>query len=810
MERLLQDLRYSLYRLAKNPGFTLVALLTLALGIGANSAIFSVVDGVLLRPLPFDEPDRLLGVFTINRPDGSPTASSAPDFTDVRDQVGAFESAAAYRFDSRITLTGSGDPEQLAGLRVSADFFEVLGVRPALGRTFRPGENTPGNHLVAVLGHALWQRRFAGDPEVVGRTIRLDGEAVTVVGVMPPGIDFPNQREIWMPLAYSEQFTAAENRRAQFLGVIARLRDGVTEEQARLEVERLGQRLTTEYPQTNTNIDLTAYSLAEELFGDVRKPLLVLLGAVGLVLLIACVNVANLLLARAAGREPEMAVRTALGAQRPRLVRQLLTESIVLSLLGGGLGLLVAFWGTELLVSLQPEEVPRLDQVTVDATVVSFTLLLSLATGVVFGLIPALQGSRSDLVGALKEGGRSAMDGRGSSRLRSGLVVAEIALAAMLLVGAGLLIRSFRELQQVDPGFDPQGLLAFDLSLPSTAYPEDPQREQFYSQALERLRALPGVEAAGGVLGLPLSNLAFVITFEVEGRPPARPGEEPAMHVNVITPGYFETLGVPVVRGRDLRAGDGPGAPPVVLINEAAVRQFFPDQDPLGKRIILGWGRGDGEDTVRGDVVGVVGDTRKEGLHLPAEPEIYIPHRQVPVAPLTLVARIAGDPMALLPAARRQLQELDPNLPLDNPRTVEQMVYASSSQPRFYTLLLTVFAGIALLLAAVGTFGVMSYSVAQRTRELGIRIALGAEPGRLRQRVLGRALGLTLTGVAVGLAGALALTRLLASLLYEVSTTDLATFSVVAAVLAAVAVTASYLPARAATRVDPMVALRAE
>ncbi|HEX7049883.1 MAG TPA: ABC transporter permease [Longimicrobiales bacterium] len=815
MDTLLQDIRYALRTLRRAPGFTAVAVLTLALGIGANTAIFSVVNGVLLHPLPYPEPDRLVGVYQLWQ--GDRAVMTPANFRDVRQQAtGAdgtsspvLEEMAPY-YRSDFTLTGSGDPVRLQGVEVGAGFFDVLGVAPVLGRTFRPDENEPGRTRVAILSHRLWQQRFGAEPEIIGRVIRLDGNPYEVVGVMPEGFSFPAERDVWTPIEYDAEFMSENSRGAWYLSVVGRLAPGVSEEQAASRVAAIGRRLEKAYPQVNTNVGMTVLSLHDAMVGDVRTALWVLLGAVGFVLLIACANVANLLLARAASREGELAVRAALGAGRGRLIRQLLTESLILGALGGAAGLLLAVWGTGFLVALQPRNVPRLDEVTVDGTVIAFTAAIALLTGLLFGLVPALQTARTELAATLREGGRGALAAKGSARVRNALVVAEMALAVILLAGAGLLINSFARLQRVDPGFRAEGALAFRLSLPGVAYNEESARAAFYDRLIERLEALPGVRSAGAIMALPLSGFSFTFTFNVEGREPAQPGSDQSLQTRVVTPGYFRTMGIPLLRGRAFTAQDRADAPQVVLISESAVRRYFPDEDPIGRRITLGWGRGPGRPNVGGVIVGVVGDVKQFELAEEQSAVVYVPHAQVPVGGMTLVVRTAVPPLTLAGAVRREVGALDADLPIAELRTLEQLVARSISQPRFYMLLLAVFAGVALALAAIGTFGVMTYAVAQRTREIGIRMALGADPGSVRRLVVGRALALAATGLGVGLLGALALTRLLGSLLYGVTATDPLTYGAVALTLIGVAFLAGYLPARGATRVDPTVALRAE
>jgi putative ABC transport system permease protein len=805
MDQLRQDLHYSIRRLLKNPGFTAVAVLTLALGIGANSAIFSVINAVLFRPLPFPEPDRLVGVYQVWK--GSREVMSPANFLDVRQQSKTLEDAAAVD-NTEFTLTGVGDPIRLRGSEVSASFFTVLGVRPSLGRTFAPDENEPGKDKVVVLGHALWQQRFGARADAVGSTLLLDGSPRTIIGVMPAGFSYPAEQELWIPLEYDDNFKAA--RGAWYLRAIARLKAGVSADQSASEIATLGNALEQAYPRENTDVGFTTFPLHEALVGDVRPALLLLLGAVGFVLLIACANVANLLLARAVARETELAVRTALGAGRGRLVRQLLTESIVLGAAGGFAGLLIAFWGSDMLVALQPEGIPRLNEVAIDRYVVIFTMGISLLTGLFFGAIPALQMTRGSLATSLKEGGRGNMAAAGSARLRGTLVVAEMALAVMLLAGAGLLIKSFGRLQAVDPGFRPEETLSFELSLPRSTYSEDPQIISFYERLSDRIAALPGVRTVGGVMGLPLSGLRFNISFKVEGRPEAAPGQEPTMEVRVTTPDYFRTLGVPLERGRFFTNADTAEAPRVVILSQAAVKKYFRDEDPIGKRIELGWGRGKDQKRAGGEVVGIVGDVKELGLDEEFPAEIYLPMRQWPVGRMAIVARTAVPPMTIAPQVKQVVQELDANLPVNQIRTVEDVVAESIAQPRFYMLLLGAFAVVALALAAIGIFGVMSYTVSQRTREIGIRMALGAQGGSVVSMVVRQAMILAATGLALGTVAALALSRTMTTLLFDMSPTDPVTFATVAGVLGFVAFLASYVPARRAANVDPIDALRAE
>lgn len=806
MDHLRQDLLYALRRLVKAPAFTVVAVVTLALGIGANTAIFSVVNGVLLKPLPYPESERLVGVY--HTANGRRAVMSGPNFTDVARTATSFENAAAIS-TGRMILTGQGEPIRIPVANVSASLFNVLRVRPILGRTFNADENTPGRTSIVVLSYGLWQQRFGGDPDVVGRRIQLDGVSREVVGVMPQGFSYPADRQAWLPVEYDQNFVTRQ-RGAWYLDVVARLKPGVTTQQSATEVETIGRNLAREYPDADAEIGMTTYPLREAMVGDIRRAVFVLLGAVGFVLLIACANVANLLLARAAAREPEMAVRTALGAGRGRLVRQLLTESIILALVGAAFGLLLAVWGVEFLTSLKPQGIPRLDNIRIDGAVVLFTMAIAVVTGVLFGVAPAFTATRG-LTASLKEGGRGAVTARGGARLRGALVVAELALAVMLLAGAGLLMRSFIKLQAVDPGFRPEQALTFELTLPEARYKEDPQIISFFDRLLPRLRALPGVRAAAAVMGLPLSGMDFVISFEVEGRPPVPPSQRPAMQVRVATPDYFSTIGIPLKRGRGFSDDDRQGTTPVVLITETAARMFFPNEDPIGKTIKLGWGRGGGaRRRAGGEVVGIVGDVKEAGLDEPNPPHIYMPLRQWPVGFMSIVVKTATPPPTLADAARTEVYAVDPNLPVSNVRTLDEIVARSISQPRFYMLLLAIFAGVALALAAIGIFGVLSYAVAQRTREIGIRMALGAQQHTVIGLVVREAMLLVAFGVASGTIAALVLSRTMTKMLFSVAPTDPATFAIVAAGLLAVALLASYLPARRATRVDPVVALRTE
>jgi putative ABC transport system permease protein len=806
MDALRQDLRYAVRRLLKSPAFTIVAVLTLALGIGANCAIFSVVYGVLLKPLPFADPERLVGIYHVS--EGHRVSMSGPNFVDVRSLSNTLIDAAAIS-RSRLILTGRGEPVRLDGAEVTTTFFDVLGIAPALGRTFHSDEGQPGHAKVAVLGYGLWQQRFGGSPRVIGQAIILDGVSTEVIGVMPRQFAYPAGRVIWIPIAETEDFTRTQ-RSAWYLNVVGRAKPSLPIEQVTAEVQTIGKQLARQYPE-NEALEFTAISLHEATVGDVRNAVFVLFGAVAFVLLIACTNVANLLLARAAAREGEMAVRSALGAGRLRLVRQLLTESVILGALGGALGLLFAIWGLDWLVNLKPEGIPRLSDVRIDPMVIAFTMALSVLTGLIFGIVPAFHATTTSLAGTLKEAGRGPLTTRGGARLRGALVVGEMALAVMLLAGAGLFIQSFVKLASVDPGFHATKALTFELSLPDLRYEKEEQQITFFDQLVPRLRAIPGVQNVAAVQSLPLSGSNFVISFQIGGRPPLPPSQQPAMQIRVATPGYFETIGIPLKRGRLFTEDDGAASPRVVLITESAARQYFPGEDALGKTITLGWGRGKDTPRAGGEVVGIVGDVKETGLDEAEPPQLYMPYRQWPLQGMSVVLQTAVPPASVADAARRAVYATDPNLPVANVRTLEEIVARSISQPRFYTLLLSLFAGVALILAAIGIFGVLSYAVAQRTREIGIRMALGAQGRAVRGLVVRQAMALAVTGVGAGTLLALWLSNSLVSkMLFNTSPHDASTYVAVAAVLALVALVASYLPARRATRVDPIVALRAE
>jgi putative ABC transport system permease protein len=803
MRTFLQDLRYGARMLVKQPGFTLIALLTLSIGIGANTAIFSVVNSLLLRPLPYSESEQLTWVWMDNRPEGiREDITSWPNFEDWRAQNQSFQAMAGVR-DRRFNLTGAGEPEELYGANVSPNFFELMRVSPARGRGFNADEEHEGRDQVVVIGHDLWQRRFGGDANIVGQTLSLSGQPHTIIGVMPPGFQFPNKTEVWKPLAPDAQTRTA--RGSFWLPVIGRLKPGVTRAQAQTDMAGIAQRLEQQYPNTNTGFGVNVVLMHEQLVGKMRTALWILLGAVGCVLLIACANVANLLLARAATRQKEVAIRAALGASRGRVVRQLLTESVLLAAAGGVLGLLLARWGLDALVAFAPSDLPRAESISIDRRVLFFTLGLSLLTGLVFGLAPALQSSKLGLGEVLKEGGRSG--GGGGRHTRSVLVVAEIALALVLLVGAGLLLKSSWRLQQVNPGFNPERVLKVRLSLPPSKYPEGTNVVAFYQQLLERLRALPGVKAAGVTSSVLLYKVHNSAGISIEGRPAPSGGSRPELPLDSVSPSYFQVLGMQLIQGRNFTEQDKRDGLPVAIVNETMARRFWPDEDPIGKRFTFG----DAGPQARWlTVVGVVRDSRRQGLDAPIRIESFLPYAQRPLRAMEVVLRTTDDPLTMARTVRSAVWSLDGDLPVSEIQTVEQMVGARVASRRFNLLLLGLFALVAVLLAAVGIYGVMSYSVTQRAHEIGIRMALGAQTRAVLSLVIGQGMRLALLGVGIGLAAAVGLTRLMAGLLFGVSATDPMTFGAIALLLVGIALLACYLPARRATKVDPMIALRCE
>jgi putative ABC transport system permease protein len=810
MQTLRQDLRYAFRLLLKSPSFTAIAVVTLALGIGANTAIFSVVNAVLLRPLAFRDPSTVVIVAEKSK---YPTiTTSYENYQDWRDQSHSFESLEATRATT-ITLTGSGDPERLNARMATAGLFKLLGVDPSLGRTFRADEDRAGGAPVVLLSYGLWQRHFGGAQDVLGKSITLDSQPYTIVGVFPSGFEVLQPADVFLP--FTPWAKTLPDDRNWHPGIIAigRVKPGVTREQARTEMVGITKRLEQQYPIYNTGTSADVVPLQEQLVQNVRPALVLLLGAVSFVLLIACANVANLLLARATSRGREVAIRTSMGASRGRIIRQMLTESVLLSLGGGILGLLLAWASLGPLLKISAGTVPQVFTVGLDRWVLAFTFGMSVLTGLIFGIAPALRATRLDLRGALNEGSRGSTAGPGHHRLRGSLIAVEIALGLLLLIGAGLLLRSFSRLQDVPPGFQADHLFVADLPLSLTAYAKPEQRYQFFDRVVERARSLPGVRSAGAASFLPVSGGGGLLHFNIAGRPPKSPHEYTAAGYRNVTPNYFETLGIPLLQGRFLTPADKDKAPAVVVINATMAHTYFPNENPLGKRIQLGATPDPDPQNPNMEVVGVVGDVI-QGLGIEPKAEMYLPYRQadgvLPVFQLSIVLRTAGDPLLQASALRSALSEIDPNQPLVNVRTMEDNIATTVAQPRFRTWLIGIFAGLAVLLGAVGIYGVMSYSVTQRTNEIGIRVTLGAQPADVFRAVVGEGLRFALLGVGVGLAAALVLTRVLQSFLYGISATDPLTFASVTSLLVSVAVAASFFPARRATRVDPIIALRHE
>jgi len=805
----MRDIRYSIRVLLKNPAFTVTALLTLALGIGVNTAIFSVVDSVLLRPLPMNDADRVVSVWEHNLRAGVDRNEMAPaNYFDLRNQNQVFEGVGAFG-DLSMNLTGAGEPEQLDARIVTANVFSLLGVKPALGRTFSPEEDQPGLHRVVVLSDGLWRRRFNSDPGIVGRNITLNAESFTVVGVMPPDFFFPvREGELWTPWAMQPE--EASGRGDHYVRTIARLKPGVTIEQANAEVERISARLSNEYPRTNEGLGFLVSSFHEDYVGNLRTPILILFAAVALVLLIACANVANLLLAQASSRRREIAIRTALGASRLAIVRQLLVESMLLAGGGAVLGLLGAIWGVQWLAKLVPESLSQLESVSVDARVFVFTLGVTLLTAIVFGAVPAFHASRSKPGETLSDVGRDAAGGMSGRFTRRVLVVAEVAVAVVLLVGAGLLMRSFQRLRQVDPGFRTDNLLTMRTVLPNSKYKGPEQRRAFYDELLRRVNELPGVESAGVITFLPLSFSGMNFSFSVEGR--AAPGdmELPLAAYRAVSPDYFRAMGIPLQRGRVFDSRDTVDVPPVIVVNRRLAEQFWPGEDPTGKRMKIGPVDSQNPWAI---VAGVVGDSRQSGLYGEQNFELYVPYAQERrgfVAPRDLVVRTSGDAASLAGAVRQAVWAVDKDQPISNVRTMDQVLATAVSRERFQTLLLALFATLALVLACVGLYGVISYAVVQRTHEIGVRMALGAQPADVLRLVINQGMLLTLIGLVIGVAGAFAVTRVMTEMLFGVTATDPLTFVGVPLVLGVIALLACYIPARRATKVDPLMALRYE
>jgi putative ABC transport system permease protein len=801
METLIQDIRYGLRGLWKRPGFTAVALITLALGIGANTAIFSLINAVLIRPLPFPQPDRLVWSWGNIRNGGNRASVSPLDYLDFRQQNRSFEEfAAMISVPLSANLTGGGEPQRLTAAGVTGNFFQALGVQPALGRTLMLENESTGRDQVAVLSYGLWQKRFAGDPGIINQRIALDGKSFEVLGVMPRDFDFPATTEVWVPLNFEAQ-PGLKQRKAHFLRPVGRLKAGVSLAQAQADTDAIARHLEATYPDTNTGWNLRLVSLREQIVGNIRSTLYILLGAVGFVLLIACANVANLLLAHAASRRKEIALRTALGAGRLRIARQMITESVILALLGGALGTLLAIWGVQALIALSGENIPATAHVKIDLTVLGFTLVTSVLTGLLFGLAPALRTMRLSLSETLKEGGRSGSESAQRNRTRSLLVVFECAVAVMLLVGAGLLIRSLVRLQNTNPGFDSSNVLTIRIDLPDQKYATPESRSNFWEQFESRVSALPGVESVGLVSELPLSGQPNDMPYTVEGRPADAANQGFDDDFRRVNRDYFRTLRIPFLRGRNFTPQEVREGAKVLVISESLVTQTFPNEEPLGKRLVMGFRNEAFE------IVGIVGDVRHRSLEQSPLPTMYMPALE---SGENVVIRAQTDTPAIAAAVRREVAAIDPNQPIARVRTMNEWLGLAVAAQRYRAGLLGLFAGLALLLSAVGIYGVMSYSVGQRTHEIGVRMALGARQLDVLKLVVRQGMGLVFVGVGIGLIGALALTRIISSLLFGVGTRDPVTFTGVSILLAVVAFIACYVPAWRATKVDPLVALRYE
>jgi putative ABC transport system permease protein len=808
-----EDLRYSLRVLARSPSFTLVAVLGLALGIGANSAIFTAMNAVLLRPLPYKQAEQLVLLWQLNRHNGDhEIKASAPDYLDLKEQNSVFQDIAAFNANSGLGLNLSGadqsgadqngvsHPARISATSVTGNLFSVLGVTPALGRSFLPDEERPGSAPVCILSHDLWRRRFGSDPKIIGKTVTLNSEVWTVVGVMPAGFRFPQSVDLWVPAMVRS--TARTKRAQHYLGVIARLKPGLSLDHAQAELNSLARRMELQYPETNAGLGITLVPLRTQITGNIRPALLVLFGATAFVLLIACTNLANLLLVRATVRQAEMSLRLALGASRTRLVRQLLTESALLGVLGGVLGLILAFAGTRLLLNHSPSNLPRTNEIAVDGRVLAFTLGLSVFTAVIFGMVPALQASKPDLIRTLKVGGSGFAMGHGWQRLRLLLVASEMALALVLLIGASLMIRSSFRLQEVNIGLDPLNVLTMDTTLTVDRYPA-PRQIAFYRSVVERIGALPGVTSVGAVDNLPLGG-SDVHSFGIEGRSAWDPGNEPSGEFGVVTPQYFNAIGIPLAKGRYFTEGDGDETPRVAIINDAVASRYWPQEDPLGKKITIDFEREPRE------IVGVVGNVRHLGIDQQEPMQVYIPHSQRGGAAMYLVVRATSDPLNLVPSIRAAVEAVDHDQPVYDIQTMEQRLSDSVSPRRFNMLLLGIFAAIALLLAGGGTYGVMSYFVTQQTHDIGIRMAMGADQVKVLTLVVGKGLVILFSALTIGIAVALAFSRVMSGLLFGISTLDLPSILGASLLLTTVGLLACYIPARRASRVDPVVALRCE
>ena len=801
MDSIIKDIRYGIRSLLKRPGFTVIALIALALGIGANTAIFSLVNAVLLQPLPYPESERLVWAWGNIRTGGNRASVAPLDFLDYRSQNKTFEHLGAT-MQLSLNLTGSGEPDRLTASGVTGNWFDVFGVRPALGRGFTLENEKGGHDQVTVLSHEFWQKRFAGDPSILNKKIVLDGKSVEVIGVMPRHVVFPQEADLWVPLNFDIS-PMMKQRRAHFMRPIGRLKEGVTLTQAQADTDLIAAQLEEQFPETNKNWSLRLVPLREQLVGATQTTLLILFGAVGFVLLIACANVANLLMVRAAARQKEIALRTALGASRLRIARQMITESLLLAIIGGALGTVLAAWGVEVLVSLSEGSIPRTANVRIDLVVLAFTFFISLATGLLFGLVPALRTARVNLIDSLKDGLRGASESVVRNRTRSLLVVFESAIAVMLLIGAGLLVRSLVALQNVDPGFDPNNVLTMRISLPMQKYDTPEKAANFFGQLQTRVAALPGVESAAFISELPLSNQPNDMPFTVEGRPPvASISEGFGADFRMVTQTYFNALRIPLLRGRNFTEQEVQQSDKVLLVSQQLVDQIFPNEEPLGKRLVMAMS---GEPY---EIIGIVGDIRHQSLGAPGVPTMYMP--SLMRGSTNVVLRTNVDPLSIVAGVRKEVQALDPDQPIAAVKTMNDWVATSTAAPRYRTTLLALFAALAMILAATGIYGVMSYSVAQRTHEIGVRMAMGARQFDVLKMVVRQGMILALVGVVLGLAGAYALTRVMSTLLFGVTAKDPITFGAVAALLIAVAFIACFVPARRATKVDPLVALRYE
>ncbi len=810
MQTLLQDLKYGVRMLAKSPGFTIIAVLTLALGIGANTAIFSVINATLLARLPYSQPDRIVMVWEHHPSRGFSHNSVSPgNFLHWQDANTVFDQMAAF-VDIRADLTGTGEPEQIPGQAVTPNLFSLLGINAQLGRTFVAEEGHPGNDDVALLSHGLWQRRFGSAPDIVGKKIMLGGKSTVVVGVMPSGFQLLIQRgsfigehaQFWSPIAFKPEDRTPIGR---YLMAVARLKQGVSLAQAQSQMDSISLDLAKQFPEIDSGWGIQLVGLRDQFFGSIRPALLVLLGAVGFVLLIACANVANLLLGRAARRRRELAIRFTMGASRARIARQLLTETMILAVVGGLAGALLAFWGTDLLLALSPKGLIDAHALKLDFRVLAFLTALTILTGLLFGLLPALFATRTSPGDSLKEGERNFGVSVRGKRARNFFVIGEIGLALVLLTGSGLLVKSFLRLLNVGPGIDPHNLLTLKVDLPSTRYSKDPEVIAFFADLLRRIKALPGVESASASSSLPFTGIGSGTSFTIEGRP-ASPGTELSTDVRVIDPDYFRTMRIPLQQGRLFTRKEAARESHVVIVSAALVQKYFSNQNPLGKKITIDMK----DQNVPSEIVGVVGDVKHHGLDSTPRPTIYWPHPELVYNSMTLVVRSKADPVPLTSSIRAIVQSLDPDLPISEVRTMDQWMSDSIAQARFNTLLLGIFSAVALLLAVIGIYGVMSATVTERTHEIGIRMALGAMPRDIWRQTLAAGAIITLVGLSTGLSVSFVLTRLLASLLFDVRPRDPATFALVTAVLASVALLACYIPARRATRVDPIIALRHE